>query len=100
ALARSLSEPAPRALRVNSLVSDVEGALERLAAEGARVARGQLARRALLLEGAFNPFTTRAFHAGVFELQDEGSQLVCELVAPPPRGLVVDACAGAGGKSL
>jgi 16S rRNA (cytosine967-C5)-methyltransferase len=36
----------------------------------------------------------------VFELQDEGSQIACELVAPPPRGLVVDACAGAGGKTL
>jgi 16S rRNA (cytosine967-C5)-methyltransferase len=31
---------------------------------------------------------------------DEGSQLVAELVAPPPGGRVVDACAGAGGKTL
>lgn len=100
ALAESLSEPAPRSLRVNALRTDVQGATERLAAEGARVEPGRLARRALRLQGAFNPFTTRAFHEGLFELQDEGSQLVCELVAPPPRGLVVDACAGAGGKSL
>jgi 16S rRNA (cytosine967-C5)-methyltransferase len=100
ALARSLSEPAPRALRVNSLVCDAVEASERLAAEGAQLSPGRFARRALVLEGAFNPFTTRAFHDGVFELQDEGSQLACELVAPPPRGLVVDACAGAGGKSL
>jgi 16S rRNA (cytosine967-C5)-methyltransferase len=100
ALAASLSEPAPRSLRVNALKTDVEGARERLIAEGARVSGGRLARRALRLEGAFNPFATRAFHEGLFELQDEGSQLVCELSAPPPRGLVVDACAGAGGKSL
>jgi 16S rRNA (cytosine967-C5)-methyltransferase len=100
ALASSLSERAPRCLRVNALVADVEAALERLKTEGAQVERGLFARRALRLSGAFNPFTTRAFHAGLFELQDEGSQIVCELVAPPPRGLVVDACAGAGGKSL
>jgi len=31
---------------------------------------------------------------------DEGSQLVAEAVAPPPRGRVADACAGAGGKTL
>jgi 16S rRNA (cytosine967-C5)-methyltransferase len=31
---------------------------------------------------------------------DEGSQLVAEAVAPPPRGRVIDACAGAGGKTL
>lgn len=100
ALAASLSDPAPRALRVNSLKADVVEARERLEKEGATIAPGKLGRRTLLLQGAFNPFVTRAFHEGVFELQDEGSQLACELVAPPPRGLVVDVCAGAGGKSL
>jgi 16S rRNA (cytosine967-C5)-methyltransferase len=100
ALAASLSEPAPRSLRVNALVGDVAEAHERLEREGARIEPGRYGRRALLLEGAFNPFTTRSFHDGVFELQDEASQIVCELVAPPPRGLVVDACAGAGGKAL
>jgi len=100
ALAASLAEPAPRALRVNSLRADVAQARERLEKEGAQVTPGPLGRRTLLLEGAFNPFVTRAFHEGVFELQDEGSQLACELVAPPPRGLVLDVCAGAGGKSL
>jgi 16S rRNA (cytosine967-C5)-methyltransferase len=100
ALAASLSEPAPRALRVNSLVSDLTDARARLEREGAKLSEARVAKRALRLEGAFNPFATRAFHEGVFELQDEGSQIVCELVAPPPRGLVVDACAGAGGKSL
>lgn len=100
ALAASLSEPAPRALRVNALRADLATGRMRLEQEGARVAPGKFARRSLILTGAFNPFVTRAFHEGLFELQDEGSQLACELVAPPPRGLVVDACAGAGGKSL
>jgi 16S rRNA (cytosine967-C5)-methyltransferase len=100
ALAASLAEPAPRALRVNALKADMAEARERLEKEGAKVTPGRFGRRTLLLEGAFNPFVTRAFHEGVFELQDEGSQLACELVAPPPRGLLVDACAGAGGKSL
>ena len=99
-LAASLSEPAPRSLRANALVTGVAELRARLQAEGARVREGASAKRALRIEGAFNPFVTRAFHEGAFELQDEGSQLVCELVAPPPRGLVVDACAGAGGKTL
>jgi 16S rRNA (cytosine967-C5)-methyltransferase len=38
--------------------------------------------------------------AGRFQIQDEASQLVAELVAPGRRSLVVDYCAGAGGKSL
>src|SRR5207249_2591250 len=37
---------------------------------------------------------------GRMELQDEGSQLVAEVVAVPPRAWVLDACAGAGGKAL
>jgi 16S rRNA (cytosine967-C5)-methyltransferase len=100
ALAGSLSEAAPRTLRVNALKADLAEARQRLEQEGAKVVPGRFARRSLVLEGAFNPFVTRAFHDGLFELQDEGSQIACELVAPPPRGLVVDACAGAGGKSL
>jgi 16S rRNA (cytosine967-C5)-methyltransferase len=47
-----------------------------------------------------NVFALRAFREGLFEVQDEASQLVAELCAPPPRAVVVDACAGAGGKTL
>jgi 16S rRNA (cytosine967-C5)-methyltransferase len=47
-----------------------------------------------------NAFALSAFRDGLFEVMDEGSQLVAELVAPPPGGRVVDACAGAGGKTL
>jgi 16S rRNA (cytosine967-C5)-methyltransferase len=100
ALAASLSEPPPRTLRVNTLLSTLEQAQARLSSEGAELEPGKWAKTALALRGAFNPFRTRAFHAGVFELQDEGSQIASELVAPPPGGVIVDACAGAGGKSL
>jgi 16S rRNA (cytosine967-C5)-methyltransferase len=40
------------------------------------------------------------FKKGVLEVQDEGSQLVSKLVGAQPGHLVVDFCAGAGGKSL
>jgi 16S rRNA (cytosine967-C5)-methyltransferase len=43
---------------------------------------------------------TPEFVAGGFEVQDEGSQLIALLVAPARRQLVVDFCAGAGGKTL
>lgn len=41
-----------------------------------------------------------AFQAGAIEVQDAGSQLVCEAVAARPGETVVDLCAGAGGKTL
>jgi 16S rRNA (cytosine967-C5)-methyltransferase len=37
---------------------------------------------------------------GGIEVQDEGSQLLCHLVAPKRGEMVVDFCAGAGGKTL
>ena len=40
------------------------------------------------------------FLNGAIEVQDEGSQLLAYLVAPRRHDLVVDFCAGAGGKSL
>jgi 16S rRNA (cytosine967-C5)-methyltransferase len=41
-----------------------------------------------------------AYQAGAIEVQDMGSQLVCEAVGARPGEQVVDLCAGAGGKTL
>ena len=40
------------------------------------------------------------FHAGLFEVQDEGSQLVVQACRAAPGMTIVDLCAGAGGKTL
>jgi 16S rRNA (cytosine967-C5)-methyltransferase len=37
---------------------------------------------------------------GLFEVQDEGSQILCHLLDPKRGEMVVDFCAGAGGKTL
>lgn len=41
-----------------------------------------------------------AYQTGAIEVQDAGSQLVCEAVAARPGEAVIDLCAGAGGKTL
>ena len=43
---------------------------------------------------------TDGYQAGIFEVQDLGSQTLLAVVAPEPGGKWLDACAGAGGKSL
>ncbi len=43
---------------------------------------------------------SRAHHQGRVEIQDIGSQLILASVKPSPGGRWLDACAGAGGKSL
>ena len=41
-----------------------------------------------------------AYRDGAIEVQDAGSQLMCEAVAAEPGETVIDLCAGAGGKTL
>ena len=59
-----------------------------------------------ILPNAVEAFTqsdltkTDAFERGEFEVQDLGSQLLLEAVGPAPESRWLDACAGAGGKTL
>ena len=55
---------------------------------------------ALLLEQRSNVFSTDAFQKGLFEVQDAASQCVAPFTQVASGMRVVDACAGAGGKSL
>ena len=100
ALADALNRRAPLAVRVNTGKIDREALIDRLAGEGVVARPAPLSPVGLLLETRVNAFGLPAFQDGLFEVMDEGSQLVAEAVAPPPRGRVVDACAGAGGKTL
>ncbi len=47
-----------------------------------------------------NIFSSECFQKGFFEIQDRGSQQIAPLLGAQSGGLVIDACAGAGGKSL
>ncbi len=55
---------------------------------------------ALILEQRQNIFTRQQFRDGLFEVQDAGSQVIAPFLKPEPGMRVVDACAGAGGKTL
>ncbi|HHI79409.1 MAG TPA: RsmB/NOP family class I SAM-dependent RNA methyltransferase [Planctomycetes bacterium] len=87
-------------LRANLLWGDRERLAQALAEEGISTRPTEFASQGLLLERPAQLLRTKAYGRGAFELQDEASQLVAELVAPPKGGLVLDACAGAGGKAL
>jgi 16S rRNA (cytosine967-C5)-methyltransferase len=100
ALAEALNQRAPLAIRANTVKISREALAQRLAGEGIAVHPTRWAPAGLVLESRINVFGLDAFAEGLFEVMDEGSQLVAEAVAPPPQGRVVDACAGAGGKTL
>jgi 16S rRNA (cytosine967-C5)-methyltransferase len=99
-LCAAMNRRAPLSARANRLKNTRDELRERLAEEGVPSHPSPLAPDGLELDTNVNAYGLKSFKDGCFELQDAASQIVAELVAPPPRGNVVDACAGAGGKTL
>ena len=99
-LAAALNQRAPLTVRTNLLKNTREDLIETLKAEGARVEATSLSPWGVTFTGRTNVFALKAFKAGLFEVQDEGSQLIALACEARPGQLVVDACAGAGGKAL
>ena len=99
-LGRVLQTPAPLDLRVNTLKTDRESALAAL--RGSGIAAEPTPWSPLGIRVSDNPAINRhpLFLEGAVEVQDEGSQLIGYLLAPRRHDVVVDFCAGAGGKSL
>jgi 16S rRNA (cytosine967-C5)-methyltransferase len=95
----SLNQPARVVLRCNTLKTD-RSALQKALASEQIDAIPVGAADALVLQRRQNVFKSQAFKDGGFEVQDYSSQLVAPLLAPAPGMRVVDACAGAGGKTL
>lgn len=99
AVCESDNRPAPVTVRVNLARTDVEDLTARLKAHGVDVEPGRLSPAALRLSGAGPVENLPGFAEGLFQVQDESSQLVAWAVAPRPGTRVVDLCAGPGGKS-
>lgn len=96
----ALNAPAPVDLRVNLLKGDRETTRRALAAEGVRAEPTPLSPIGLRLAERVPLSGLAAFRDGLFEVQDEGSQLAALLAGARPGMRVVDFCAGAGGKTL
>jgi 16S rRNA (cytosine967-C5)-methyltransferase len=99
-LCAAMNRRAPLTARANRIKNTRDELAALLREEGVESQPSPLAPDGLTLDTHVNAYGLKAFKEGRFELQDAASQLVAELVAVPPRGLAVDACAGAGGKTL
>ncbi|WP_117172379.1 RsmB/NOP family class I SAM-dependent RNA methyltransferase [Mariniflexile rhizosphaerae] len=96
----ALNEQADVILRVNTLKTTKEKLQTELFDLDIETEYLQDYPNALKLKERANVFTTDAFKNGFFEVQDASSQLVAEFLNVQPGMRVVDACAGAGGKTL
>ena len=100
----ALSNRPPLDIRANTLKSDREKIAKqisrtkahptKLALNGLRIAAGNRDSRLP------NVQAEAGYQKGKFEIQDEGSQIVSELIYARPGEKVMDFCAGAGGKTL
>ena len=97
-LARAWLSPAPMDLRINTLKITRDAVIAGLVAEGHDVSATPYSPLGVRVHG--RPSVDPWIADGRVEVQDEGSQLVGFAVAPRRNEMVVDFCAGAGGKTL
>jgi 16S rRNA (cytosine967-C5)-methyltransferase len=93
-----LNTQAPVYLRANRLKGTASDLVKKLKFED--IDSEAVGEDAVRLKKRANVFLSKAFHAGLFEVQDFNSQKVAPALGAEPGMRVVDACAGAGGKSL
>lgn len=96
----ALNKPAEVYLRTNTLRIDRDQLIKELEKEEIFTEKVENLPECLKLLERKNVFSTLCFKNGYFEVQDAASQFIAPLLDLKPGLRVVDACAGAGGKSL
>jgi 16S rRNA (cytosine967-C5)-methyltransferase len=96
----ALNENAPVILRANTLKTTVKELQEKLEEHEIETLTDKKFPEALMLEHHRNVFQLPEFKEGLFEVQDAASQAIGHFVQVKPGMRIIDACAGAGGKTL
>lgn len=99
ALCHSNNQQAPVTIRANTLKTSRDALLKRLS-ENFKVSACQHSPWGIRFDERAALFTHPTFQEGLFEMQDEGSQLLAAEVRATAEQQVLDYCAGSGGKSL
>ena len=97
----ALNQPASLIIRTNTLKTTREQLLQQL--NKLEISASKLDNSypdAIVIKKRINLFTNQLFKQGLFEVQDASSQKVAAYLNVEPGMHVIDACAGAGGKTL
>lgn len=97
---QALNEQAPTVLRTNTLKASPKALVSELHEENIEAFTLKDYPDAVQLEEKKNVFLTSAFKEGLFEVQDASSQKIAYFMDVKEGQRVIDACAGAGGKTL
>ncbi len=99
-LSQAMENQAPLTLRVNTLKMSVAEVARILNGEGVKSAPTKYSPFGITLENKSDLMRNKLFLDGAIEVQDEASQLAGILLEPKRSEMVVDFCAGSGGKTL
>jgi len=99
-LAVALNQEVDITIRTNTLKIDRNSLQRKLKDEGVETIPTTYAPDGLKLNKRINFNTLISFKEGLFEIQDEASQIAVYLVQPQSNETILDMCAGAGGKTL
>jgi len=100
AIGKSMQQGAPLDIRVNTLLAKREDVLQQLHEKNIAATATPWSPIGIRLREKIPLNRDSLFTEGKIEVQDEGSQLLGFLLAPKRNDMVVDFCAGAGGKTL
>lgn len=96
----ALNQPAKLCIRINTLKCTKQNLMRVFTQEGIAFSETSIAPNALVIEQKINLNKHYTYQSGWFEVQDVSSQLVAPFTHVQPGMVVIDACAGGGGKSL
>lgn len=96
----ALNKPAPLIIRANTLKITRQNLVNLLISQDVQAQSLPDSETAILIAKRVNLFSLPQFKQGLFEVQDASSQKVADYLQLKPGMHVVDACAGAGGKTL
>jgi 16S rRNA (cytosine967-C5)-methyltransferase len=99
-LADALNNPAPLDLRVNTIKSGRDEVIAELAQAPIAADPTPYAPLGLRVHKKPQLQNLPLFKSGAIEVQDEGSQVLAQILGAKRGEMVVDFCAGAGGKTL
>lgn len=99
-LAKAMTKQAPLTLRVNTIKASRNDVLAAFAEQGVKVKPTLLSPYGVKLNDKTALIKNEVFLQGQVEVQDEASQLAGLLLDPKRGEMVVDFCAGSGGKTL
>jgi len=95
-----LAVQAELTLRVNTAKTTVENVMQQLAKDEIKASRTKFSPFGIKIHHKVFLVHHQLFSSGGIEVQDEASQLAAMLLTPNRHEMVVDFCAGAGGKTL